>query len=65
MSRDEAIKELKEPMYNEKEMDDYICIIKKQLGLNDVEFDNLIKAPIHEHNDYKIDFVGDKIRKLF
>jgi len=64
MTRDEALKELKKPIYDEKQMDDYIKIIKKQLRVSDDEFDKIIASPVHEHTDYKTDKVGSFLRKI-
>lgn len=53
MTRDEALKELSEPMYDEKMMADYISFIKKQMGISDMEFKEIMAAPTHQHTEYK------------
>ena len=53
MSREDALKELSEPIYNEAQMSEYISFIKKQIGISDTEFDELMTAPVHQHTDYK------------
>jgi N-acetyl sugar amidotransferase len=53
MTREEALRELEEPLYDEKKMQDYIQLIKEKLNISDVEFDEIMNAPTHEHTDYK------------
>lgn len=64
MTRDEALKELQEPLYDETMMNEYISMIKKNLGISDKEFEDIMNAPSHEHEDYKTDKFGDLIRKI-
>lgn len=52
MTRDEALKELEEPLYDETMMREYIAIIKENLGLSDHEFDEIMAAPTHRHEEY-------------
>lgn len=65
MTRDEALKELSEPLYDENMMSEYIAIIKKRLGITDQEFDEIMKAPAHQHTDYKTDELYVWVRRLF
>ncbi len=67
MKREEALKELEEPMYDEKMMADYIRMIKDRLGLSDKEFEVIMNAAPHQHTDYKTDLfsTSTKIRKFF
>lgn len=53
MTREDALKELSKPLYDEKMMSDYLSYIKKQLGIDDVQFDEIMAAPIHYYYDYK------------
>ena len=55
ITRDEALKELEEPMYNEKQMAEYVELIKKNMHLTDEEFEAIMKAPAHRHEEYKIE----------
>lgn len=64
MTRDEALAELDKPMYNEKLMNDYIVFIEKKLGITHEQFETIMAAPAHEHNDYKTDKIDRVIRKL-
>lgn len=65
MSRDEALKEYSEPLYDEKLMEGYIAIVKEKLGISDEEFDKIMNGPIHQHTDYKVDKLAEKLSKLF
>lgn len=65
LSREEAIRLLDEPAYDEKLMSEYIKAIKEKLRLTDEEFDTIMKSPTHQHNEYKTDVIGKMIRKLF
>ena len=64
MSRDQALPELAEPLYDEAMMAEYISVIKKRLGLSDADFDRIMAAPAHEHTDYKVDKLDPIIRKI-
>ncbi len=52
MTRDEALKELSEPLYGEKQMAEYIKIIKEKMSLSDDEFEEIMSSPVHQHTDY-------------
>lgn len=52
MTREEALEELKEPLYDKEMMNEYIEIIKKKLFISDEEFHAIMKAPVHQHNEY-------------
>lgn len=53
MTREEALKELEEPLYDQEMMDQYISLIKSNMGLSDEEFDRIMAAPAHQHDEYK------------
>ncbi|MCR2049087.1 N-acetyl sugar amidotransferase [Acetatifactor muris] len=63
MTREEALKELQEPVYDEV-MEEYIGIIKDRLGINDTEFEEIMKAPTHEHEEFRTDKFGKAVRKI-
>ena len=65
MTREEALRELEEPLYDEKLMGNYIEIIKKRLFMSTDDFERIMIAPPHEHEEYRIDKVGMMIRKAF
>ncbi len=64
MTRDEALKELSEPMCDEILMNDYIGVVKKGLGISDEEFEQIMSAPAHQHSDYKTDKLSVLLRKF-
>lgn len=64
MTRDEALAELAEPMYDEDMMQSYIAIIKKSFGLSDEEFSAIMEAPPKQHTDYKTDKLAIQLRKI-
>ena len=64
MTREQALKELEEPLYDEKMMDGYISIIKGRLGFSDADFDRIMNAPAHQHTDYKTDRLDAILRKI-
>ena len=53
MSREEALQELAKPLYDEKKMSEYIEFIKDKLNIDDDEFTKIMKAPTHQHEEYK------------
>src|SRR5574344_179038 len=64
MTREEALKEMSEPLYDEKQMAEYIALIKNRLGITDEEFENIMSAPTHQHTDYKTDWAPGFIRSI-
>ena len=65
MTREQALKEFAEPLYDEKQMQEYITIIKERMGLSDAEFNKIMSAPTHEHTEYKTDKWDKVLRKIF
>ncbi len=55
MTREEALKELAEPLYDEAMMADYLADIRQKLGLSQEEYQEIMAAPAHEHTEYRID----------
>lgn len=64
MTREEALKELEEPMYDEAIMLEYINIIKEKLEISDEEFQLLMDAPTHQHKDYRTEKLAPIIHKI-
>lgn len=64
MTREEALKELSEPMCEATLMNDYIRIVKEHLGLSDKEYDEIMNAPSHQHFEYKTDELSVVLRKF-
>lgn len=54
MTREKALAELKEPLYDGQMMNRYIEIIKKKMRISNEEFDVIMKAPVHQHSEYNV-----------
>jgi N-acetyl sugar amidotransferase len=52
MTRDEALKELEKPLYDEKELKDDKEYIAKKLGVSDEEFEQILRKPSHKYSDF-------------
>ncbi len=55
MTREQALEELSQPLYDEKQMSEYISIIRKKLGISEQEFDEIMSLPTHQHSDYRVE----------
>lgn len=55
MTREEALKEYAEPLYDEVMMSEYIAYIKEHLNITDEEFREIMAAPTHQHTEYAIE----------
>lgn len=64
MTREEALAELEKPLYDPILMDSYIETVKRIFEISDREFDKIMQAPVHKHEDYKTDKIGLIIRKI-
>lgn len=52
MAREEALKELEKPLYDEKELQEDKEYIAKKLGVSDKEFEQILKMPSHKYSDF-------------
>ncbi len=52
LSRDKALEEIGQPMYDEEMMDYYIDIVESKLRISDNDLKLLINAPSHKHENY-------------
>lgn len=55
MTREEALKELSVPLYDEEMMKEYISVIKDKMHITDAEFEQIMAAPVHQHTDYRVE----------
>lgn len=53
MSREEGLKELEKPLYDEKELKDDKEYIAKKLGVTDEEFEQILQMPSHKYSDFQ------------
>ena len=64
MTREEALKELEKPLYDEGMMEEYIQSIKERLEISDAEFTEFMEAEVHQHTDYKTDRLSVLLRRI-
>lgn len=66
LTRDEALHEMEESIYDEQLMTEYIKIIKQKLDISDAEFDQIMNSPTHTHEEFKqeIDTFNYKAHKV-
>ena len=67
ITREEAIKELDRQPCSEEWMGRAIKLIKEKMDLSDEEFEEIMRAPVHQHTEYKTDpmiKMFDWIRKV-
>ena len=55
ITREQALKALEEPLYDEKLMDEYIALLKTRMGICDAEFEEIMAAPAHQHTEYAVE----------
>jgi len=64
ISRDEAIEELKKPLYDKREMENVITNVLLKLNISNDEFRHIIAQPTKQHTDYKIDKITNIFNKI-
>lgn len=52
ITRDDALREIKKPLYNEKGLSEDKEYVLKKLGLDEDEFDSIMELPVMSHYDY-------------
>lgn len=55
MTREVALKEYEEPLYDEQMMTTYIRYIKERMHLSDTDFKSIMNAPVHQHTEFKME----------
>jgi N-acetyl sugar amidotransferase len=65
ISREEALKILKEPLYDEKELKRDKEYVLKKFGLTEDEWENLMALPIRQHDEFKTDLRLRRFLLLF
>ena len=66
ISRDEALMEIKKPLYDEKELEEDIEFLSKKMGLSLEEFHNIMDQPNKTFRDYPSDYkLEQRMRKLY
>lgn len=66
MTREKALEELSEPIYDKKQMDEWMNYIAKKIGITREKFDEICEKPAHQHDEYKVedDTLGYKTIQL-
>ena len=52
ITREEALKELDKPLYDEKELKEDKEYIAKKLGVSNEEFEQILQMPSHKYSDF-------------
>ena len=55
LTREEALRELEEPLYSEEYIAEAKRLICENTGISHAHLDGLIEAPGHQHDEYKVD----------
>jgi N-acetyl sugar amidotransferase len=55
LTKQEALKELEQPLYPPNELNADKEYVLKKLGLTEMEFENIMHAPVKKHQDFKTD----------
>jgi N-acetyl sugar amidotransferase len=55
IKREEALEEMKKPLYNEPELKQDTEYVLKKFGLSAAEFEAIMKNPVRRHEDFKTD----------
>ena len=58
MTREEAIERMKEPLYEQSSLEADLDFVLSKIGMSRQEFDELMKADRHMHNEYPISLLN-------
>ncbi len=64
ITREQAMQELQEPLYDTEQMNGYIDLIKERFGITDREFDQIMAAETHQHTDYPYNRAWKWLQKI-
>jgi len=64
MTREEALAEMKKPLYEEEMMNAYIQLLKEKLKISNDEFEKLVDGRNHLHTDYRTDKIAKILRRI-
>lgn len=68
ITRDEAINEMKKPLYDDKELQEHLVYIPKKLGVSQEEFEKIMSTPPRKYEEFSPNFpkvILKLERKLF
>ena len=64
MTREDALAEAARPICEGVPMDEYVAEIKANMHLSDAEFEEIMRAPTHQHTEYKTDRLDAALRSV-
>jgi N-acetyl sugar amidotransferase len=64
MTRNEAIKKLSEPLYDEQQIGADIDFVLNEIGMTRNEFDKIMKEPPRQHSEYRTSYVNKITGKI-
>lgn len=64
MTRDQALREYSEPLYDERNMERINDIISKELGITRDALEALLSEPGHQHNEYRTDKIFPIVKRM-
>ena len=64
MTREDALAEAARPICEGVPMDEYVAEIKANMHLSDTEFEEIMRAPTHQHTEYKTDRLDAALRSV-
>ena len=64
MTREQALEELRKPLYEEERMNACCAVIKQRLGLSDRAFEALVNAKPHAHEEYRHEILAPLLHKI-
>ena len=56
IKREEALKEIEKPPYDEKELQDHLIYVPKKLGLTEEEFEEIMSTPPRKYEEFSPNF---------
>ena len=65
MTREQALEELSQPLYEEKYMDDVKKLISQNIGISLDDLEECVKAPIRQHSDFKQEKLEPFLKKIY
>ena len=65
LTRDEALDELRKPLYDESEMEQIISMVKSRLLITDSEFLDIMSSKPKQHTEYKTSKFNDYTNKYY
>lgn len=65
MTREQALAELAEPLYEESYMENVKKLLSQNMGITLEELENYVNAPIRQHSDFKQEKLEPLLKKVY